>query len=82
MKFTGIVRNMDELGRVVIPIEMRKRLGIGKKDPVEIYADGDSIILKKYSDSCIFCGKSENVYIYHEKNICGACIEELKNKTN
>lgn len=51
MKSTGIVRKVDELGRVVIPIELRRVLGIEEKDPVEIYVDGDKIILKKYTDS-------------------------------
>ena len=50
MKSTGIVRNIDELGRVVIPIEMRHKLDINEKDPMEIYSDGDLIILKKFQE--------------------------------
>ena len=82
MKETGIVRKVDELGRIVLPIELRRTLDIEVRDPLEIYVEGESIILKKHNPSCIFCGSGENVYIYHEKNICGACIDELKNKTN
>lgn len=60
MKSTGIVRRVDELGRVVIPIELRNKFGITEKDPMEIYVDGSSIILKKYEPNCIFCGSSKN----------------------
>ncbi len=81
MKTTGIVRKVDELGRIVLPIELRRTLGIELRDPLEIYVEGDSIILKKYNPSCIFCGSSEKIFIYHEKNVCEACIDELKEKT-
>ena len=55
MKSTGVVRKVDELGRIVIPIELRRTLGIGEKDALEIYVDADTIILKKYLPACIFC---------------------------
>ena len=61
MKATGIVRRVDELGRVVIPIELRNKFGIAEKDPIEIYVDGSNIILKKYEPNCIFCGNSKKL---------------------
>ena len=79
MKSTGIVRKVDELGRIVLPIELRRTLNIDIKDPVEIFVDGDSIMLKKYEPACIFCGSSDNVRQVRGKNICAACIEELRN---
>ena len=79
MKATGIVRKVDELGRIVLPIELRRTLNIDIKDPVEIFVDGDSIMLKKYEPACIFCGSSDNVRQVRGKNICTACIEELRN---
>lgn len=78
MKSTGIVRKVDELGRVVIPIELRRTLQIAEKDALEIYVDGEKIILKKYEPACIFCGNADDVRIYKEKNICGTCIDEMK----
>ena len=60
MKSTGIVRKVDELGRVVIPIELRNKLDIKVKDPIEIFVDGSSIVLKKYEPNCIFCCNSKN----------------------
>ncbi len=81
MKTTGLVRNVDTLGRIVLPIEHRRTLGIELRDPLEIYVEGDKIILKKYNPSCIFCGSNDNIFIYHEKNVCEVCIDELKNKT-
>mgnify|MGYP002520364286 FL=1 len=79
MKSTGIVRKVDELGRVVIPIELRRTLGIEIKDPIEIYVDGDYIVLKKYEPACIFCGNAKDVTRIHDKNVCANCISELKN---
>lgn len=81
MKSTGIVRKVDELGRIVLPIELRRTLKIELRDPLEIYVEGESIILKKYVPNCVFCGSEEDVYMFSEKNICKKCIEELKNKT-
>ena len=79
MKATGIVRKVDELGRIVIPIELRRTLDIAEKDALEIYTNEDTIILKKYEPACIFCGKLKNVINYRGKNVCENCIEELKN---
>lgn len=79
MKSTGIVRKVDELGRIVLPIELRRTLDIEIKDSLEIYVDDSKIILKKYEPTCIFCGESENVVSYNEKNVCKNCLENLKN---
>ena len=78
MKSTGIVRKVDELGRIVLPIELRRNLGIAEKDSLEIYMDGTSIILRKYEPSCVFCADAKNVINYKGKNICANCLKELK----
>jgi transcriptional pleiotropic regulator of transition state genes len=80
MKATGIVRKVDELGRIVVPIELRRTLGIDIKDPLEIYVNSNEIILKKYEPACIFCDSAVNVRDYKGKNICEKCMEELKAK--
>ena len=77
MKSTGIIRKMDELGRVVIPIEIRNQFGIAEKDPMEIYVDGSSIILKKYEPNCIFCGSSKKLIDYQGRLICEKCAEKI-----
>ena len=79
MKSTGIVRKVDELGRIVLAIELRRTLGIDIKDAIEIYVDNSTIVLKKYEPTCVFCGESENVTNYKDKIVCKACIEEKKN---
>ncbi len=78
MKSIGIVRKVDELGRIVIPMELRRTLGIAEKDAVEIFLDGEQIVMKKYNPSCIFCGEARNVISYKGKNICKDCLEEIK----
>ena len=78
MKSTGIVRKVHELGRIVLPIELRRTFDISEKDALEIYVDGNSIVLKKYEPSCIFCGNAKDVFIFKGRNICPACMEELK----
>jgi transcriptional pleiotropic regulator of transition state genes len=78
MKSTGIVRKVDELGRVVIPIELRRTLQIEEKDALEIYVDGERIILKKYQPACIFCGNADNIKIFRDKNICRDCLDAMK----
>lgn len=77
MKATGIVRKVDELGRIVLPIELRRTLDIAEKDPLEIYVDGDSIVLKKYQSACIFCDSAHDVTKFKGKNICAKCLKEL-----
>ncbi len=78
MKSTGIVRKVDELGRIVLPIELRRTLDIDIKDSLEIYVDDSKIILKKYEPTCVFCGESADVITYEEKNICKNCLEKIK----
>lgn len=78
MKSTGIIRKIDELGRIVLPIEIRHTLGIAQKDPIEIYVEGQNIILKKYQPSCIFCGETENATTFKGKVVCEKCIDALK----
>ncbi len=78
MKSTGIVRKIDELGRIVLPKEIRNTFGISEKDPVEIYTDDDKIVLVKYQPSCIFCGNAEDVIYFGGKRVCRACIEKMK----
>ena len=78
MKSTGIVRKVDELGRIVLPIEMRRTLYIAEKDALEIYVDGSSVILKKYKPSCIFCDTAKDVSEFKGKNVCPKCLKELK----
>ncbi len=77
MKSTGIVRKVDELGRVVIPIEIRNKFDIAEKDPIEIYVDGSSIILRKYEPNCIFCGNAKNLTTYKDKLICSKCLQKI-----
>lgn len=77
MKSTGIVRKVDELGRIVLPIELRRTMGIAERDPLEIYVEGSSIIMKKYEMSCVFCGNSEDVSDFKEKCVCSNCLKEL-----
>lgn len=77
MKSTGIIRRVDELGRVVIPIEIRNQFNIVEKDPIEIYVDGSSIILKKFQPNCIFCGNNQDLLSYHDKLICSDCANKI-----
>lgn len=77
MKATGIVRKVDSLGRIVLPMELRNVFNISEGDPLEIYVDGSSIILKKYAPGCTFCGSLEDVDYYKGKYICDKCKEEI-----
>ncbi len=78
MKSTGIVRRVDELGRIVLPIELRRTLDIEIKDPLEIYVDGNTIILKKYEPACVFCGNAKDIVTFNGKNLCPNCINKIK----
>ena len=78
MKSTGIVRKVDELGRIVLPIELRRTLDIAERDSLEIYVDGSQIILKKYEPACIFCGSNDDIKQIHGRNVCGSCLAEMK----
>ena len=78
MKSTGVVRRLDKVGRIVFPVVLRKALDIEEKDALEIYVDGEQIILKKYKPCCVFCGEVRNVINYKGKKICNNCIKEIK----
>lgn len=77
MKSTGIVRKVDELGRIVLPIELRRTLDIAERDPLEIYVEGTSVVLRKYLPACIFCGESRDVINFKDKNVCANCLKKL-----
>lgn len=80
MKSTGIVRKVDELGRIVLPIEMRRTLDIAEKDTLEVYVEGDSIILRKYQDACVFCDSVRDLVNYKGRCVCPECIASLSRK--
>lgn len=77
MKSTGIVRRVDELGRIVIPMEIRRTFGIEIKDPLEIFIQGDAIVLAKYQPVCVFCGRSSRIETFKGKSVCQDCKAEL-----
>ena len=77
MKSNGIVRKVDELGRIVLTIELLRTLDIEVKDSLEIYVDGSQIILKKYEPACVFCGNAKDVINFKGKNVCLSCLYEL-----
>lgn len=80
MKATGIVRKVDELGRIVLPIELRRTLDIAEKDALEIFVEGSSVVLKKFRPNCVFCDSSKDVLHFKGKTICPKCIRALKNE--
>jgi len=80
MKSTGVVRKMDDLGRIVIPIELRRTLDIALRDSLEIYVEKDKIILRKFHPACIFCNDARDVVSYKDKLVCKNCLEEMKNQ--
>lgn len=80
MKSTGIVRKVDDLGRVVIPKETRQIFSINEKDALEIFTDEDMILLKKYSPGCMFCNNVKNLTLFKGKHICEECRQDLKTK--
>ncbi|MFD0692640.1 AbrB/MazE/SpoVT family DNA-binding domain-containing protein [Paenibacillus sp. GCM10027628] len=77
MKSTGIVRKVDELGRIVLPIELRRTLRIEIGDAIEVYVDPERITLKKYNPACVFCGNFDNMTYFKGKLVCHTCIEEI-----
>ncbi|MBQ6893237.1 MAG: AbrB/MazE/SpoVT family DNA-binding domain-containing protein [Clostridia bacterium] len=77
MKSTGIVRKIDALGRIVLPIELRKHMNIATGDDIEIFVDGNMIVLEKYEPTCIFCGEKDNLCDYENKNVCKTCRDKL-----
>lgn len=78
MKATGIVRKVDELGRIVLPIELRRTMDISERDPLEIYVEGSAIILKKFRPACVFCDSIRDVNDFKGKNVCKRCLAELR----
>ena len=80
MKSTGMVRKIDDLGRIVLPAEIRKVLDIQLRDSVEIFTEGEQINLQKYRPSCIFCNRVDQVVYFQEKRVCTECIAKLKNQ--
>ena len=78
MKSTGITRAIDNLGRFVVPKELRDSFQLGEKDQLEIYTEGDRIILQKYMPGCVFCGEIEDVVFFAHKRVCPACLNQLK----
>ena len=78
MKSTGIVRKVDELGRIVLPIELRRSFDLKERDSIEIYTDSDMIILKKFQRTCVFCNSPEDITEYKGKSVCSKCLAELK----
>ena len=78
MKTTGMIRQLDSLGRIVLPIELRRTLGINTKDMLEINVEGNSVILRKYEENCHFCGGSSGLITYKDKLVCRRCLKELK----
>ncbi len=80
MKSTGVVRQIDVLGRIVLPIEIRNVMGIQNKDSLEIFTEDDKIILKKYQPSCIFCKEADNVVSFQGKLICRECLHKLRSE--
>ncbi len=77
MKSTGIVRKIDELGRIVIPIEMRRTLGVDSHDPIQMFVDGESIILRKYALGYVFCGNPKEIIDFHGKHLCRDFIRDM-----
>ena len=77
MTSTGIIRKVDDLGRIVLPIELRRMLDIAERDELEIFMEGDRIVLQKYEPSCIFCGSSEGLVTHRGKNVCQDCVKAI-----
>ena len=78
MKTTGMIRQLDALGRVVLPIELRRTLDISEKDALEIYVEGDKIILHKDRDACVFCGSTKALSDFKGRYVCADCLSKLK----
>ena len=74
---TGIIRKVDELGRIVLPIELRRTLDISERDELEIYLEDDKVIMRKYEPSCVFCGKTKGLITYHARSVCKECINNM-----
>ena len=81
MKATGIVRKVDKLGRIVLPIELRRTLDIMEKDSIELFLDGKLIVLRKYELSCTFCGEKKNLFPFRGKSLCQSCVRTIARET-
>lgn len=77
MKLAGIVRKVDELGRVVLPIELRRTLDVAERDELEIYLEDDKIVLRKYEPTCVFCGATKGLITYHGRTVCRECVSNM-----
>lgn len=77
MKSTGIIRKVDNLGRIVLPIELRRTMDIAERDELEIYMENDRIILQKFEQACIFCGSPRGLINYRRKNVCQECLKKM-----
>ncbi len=82
MKFTGMSRPVDELGRIVIPKEIRKMLSLTEHDKVEIYMEGESIILRKFETRCALCGRDGDFLELDGKNVCTDCVKKIRELTD
>lgn len=80
MKSTGFVKKIDELGRVLIPKELRSSMELDSKDALEMFVDGDRIILQKYQPACIFCNNADNIVFFEGRRICASCLSKLKSQ--
>ncbi len=78
MKSTGVVRKVDELGRIVLPVSIRATMNIKEKDSLEIFTDENRIILQKYEPSCTFCANADNIVFFSGKRICEECLKKIK----
>ncbi len=78
MKSTGVVRKVDELGRIVLPISIRQIMDINEKDSLEIFTDENKIILQKYQPSCVFCNNADDIVFFNNKRVCRTCLEKIK----
>lgn len=77
MKSTGIIRKVDDLGRIVLPIELRRTLDIAERDELEIFMEDDRIVLKKYEPACVFCSSEQGLVSYRGKNVCQECARKI-----
>ncbi|MCE5203203.1 MAG: AbrB/MazE/SpoVT family DNA-binding domain-containing protein [Coriobacteriales bacterium] len=80
MSDTGIVRRVDDLGRIVIPMELRRTLGINVKDPISISVEGDRVILEKFRDACVICGSQQDVTTVKGRSVCADCVATIKKR--
>lgn len=80
MKYTGVVRRIDDLGRIVLPVELRRTMELDNGDSLEIFVEDNKIILKKYQPACIFCGNVSDISTYKGRNVCTSCAKEISHK--